>query len=106
MGDRANLLSKIVLESQEWVSFSDTDIWHKLRQRIEREIIDQAKEAFHTTSIDGKSNDELVRNMMSQRSAVKVANQIIMMVEAERQRLKNAQDEITKIETKKQGGKK
>lgn len=105
MGNRLNMLEKIVLETREWVAFSESDIWKKLKERIEREVVSPAKEAFHAASVDGKSNDELVRNMMSQRASVKVANQIIMMVEGERQRLSDAENEINKIETKK-GGKK
>jgi hypothetical protein len=97
MADRRESLQRTVSEAQMWADFAQTDVWKTLKSRIENEIVIPAKEAFHSVSIDGKSNDELVRNMVSMRTTVKVGTQIINLVESQNMRLKEAHRELEKI---------
>jgi hypothetical protein len=104
--NRKEALERILSESQIFSSFAETDIWLTVKNKIENEIIKPAMDAFHVTTIDGKSNDELVRNMMSQRSAIKTAQRIIGFIENHKITEKQARVELEKIEIKlKSGGK-
>jgi hypothetical protein len=78
---RQDALAKRLNEVQEWVDFSQTDRWLKLKTKIEEVIINPARDAFWNTEIETKSNEVLIRNTLSQRTTIRVAKKIIDLVE-------------------------
>jgi len=106
MGERLNALEKILQEATEWVAFSETSIWQKLKERIEKEIIEPAKNAFYEEHIDNLTNEVAFRHTISQRATVKTALNVINLVERHKTAKAQAEREIEKIERKKKTSKK
>lgn len=104
MGQQKEKLERVAADAQAWAGFAESAIWEKLREHIEKVIIAPSVSAFHEAQIDGKTNEELVRNMVAQRATIKTAKSIIGFVTGHALRLKEAQRElenITKAENKK-----
>ena len=102
---RQDVLQKRLTEIQEWIDFSQSDRWQKLKARIEEKVIVPAKDAFWNTAIEGKSNEQLLRNTLAQRTTVRVGNQIIGLVEGysvEAEQIKKELEQIEKHQPKKE----
>jgi len=98
MADRTTNLLKTVADAQSWVGFSESAVWLKLKNLIEKEIIEPAKNAFWTTKVEDLNNEKIIRHTLSQRTTVRTALKIIDLVEGNKILLKQAQDELGKIE--------
>lgn len=100
MGERRKNIEIELAKAQEWVDFSESAIWQKLKERIEKEVIAPAKDAFWLTDIDGVNNEKLIRHTLSQRAVVRTALNIINIVDAEKHRREQALKELEKIDAK------
>lgn len=98
---RQDALEKRLNDIQEWVDFSQTDRWLKLKTKIEDLIINPAKDAFWNTEIETKSNEILIRNTLSQRTTIRVAKKIIDLVEGHIAVANEIQKELEQIENHK-----
>lgn len=97
MGERLDKLEKILSEAESWISFSESGMWKKLRERIEAEVVSPAKEAFWNAEIDTKSDEQLIRNTLTQRAVVKTALKIVDIVERNKLLKERTQKEIERI---------
>lgn len=100
MAERIDALNRIVSEAQWWSDFSQSDAWEKVKERIEKEIISPAKDAFWMTDSDSFTNEQIARNTLSQKNTVRTSQRIIAMVEGDRARLQKAQRELNTIADK------
>jgi hypothetical protein len=68
-------------EASFWAQFAGSGAWKRLKQLIIDCHKGPADQAWHSMVTDGKPNEEIVRNLMSQRATVKTCDNIINDVE-------------------------
>lgn len=98
VGEVTDRIQKKITEFQEWTDYAQSQAITKLRERMEREIINPAKEAFHTVDIDGVTDAALVRNTITQRAVIKTAKRILDFFDSAPAMLAQAKAELKKIE--------
>lgn len=96
--NRTDALTRVLNETQPWVDFASTNRWQKLKEKIENEIINPAREAFHAVDIDQLTDDKVLRHTLTQRAVVRTALKVIDLVEGNILKNSQVQKELERIE--------
>lgn len=101
MGTRIDALEKQVEQSNCIRDMLESSGWKEYTEPYLQQQIDKAREAWWKSAIDGKTNEQLVRNMVAQRATVlsltNFVNHLLEIIDEG----KRAVDELAIIENKK-----